>query len=93
MNTAAKGRKNEWRSMAILEASGYICTRAAGSHGMWDIVGIGPTDVVLVQVKTGEWPRSVEMEALHNFVCPPFVRRLIHRWRPRKQVPDVKVLE
>ena len=52
MNTAGKGARNERRSMALLEAAGYQCTRAAASLGAWDLIGIGSTDVVLVQVKT-----------------------------------------
>jgi Holliday junction resolvase len=41
MNTAGKGARNERRSMALLEAAGYQCTRAAASLGAWDIIGIG----------------------------------------------------
>jgi Holliday junction resolvase len=36
-----KGTRNEHRSIALLEASGYHCTRSAGSLGDWDIVAIG----------------------------------------------------
>jgi Holliday junction resolvase-like predicted endonuclease len=58
MNAKAKGRRNEHRSMALLEAAGYRCTRSAGSLGEWDIIGIGPTDVVLCQVRTRDWPST-----------------------------------
>jgi hypothetical protein len=34
------------------EAAGYACTRAAVSLGVWDIISIGSTDFVAVQVKT-----------------------------------------
>ena len=34
--------------MALLEAAGYRCTRAAASLGAWDIIGIGSVDLVLV---------------------------------------------
>jgi hypothetical protein len=47
MNSKRKGSRNEHRSIAILEAAGYRCTRSAASLGEWDIVGIGSTDVVL----------------------------------------------
>jgi Holliday junction resolvase len=33
MNSKANGARNEHRSMAILEALGYACTRAAASVG------------------------------------------------------------
>ena len=52
MNCKGKGTRNECRSTMLLEAAGYCCTRSAASLGEWDIVGIGTTDVVLVQVKT-----------------------------------------
>jgi hypothetical protein len=40
-----------------LEASGYVVTRAAGSMVEFDLVGIGATDFVLVQVRSRDWPR------------------------------------
>jgi Holliday junction resolvase len=78
--------------MRLLEASGYACTRAAASLGVFDIIGVGPTDVVLVQVKTRDYPGAVEMETIRNFVCPPFCKKVIHRWRDGHRQPDVKVV-
>lgn len=79
MSAKAKGTRNEHRSIRLLESAGYQCTRAAASLGAWDIVGIGSTDVVLVQVKTRDWPGSVEMETLRGFVVPANCRKLVHR--------------
>jgi hypothetical protein len=90
MNRKAKGTRNEHRSIRILEAEGYQCTRAAASLGVWDVIGVGAEDVVLVQVKSNEWPRAAEMAALWSFRCPKGARRVIHRWRDRQSVPDVK---
>ena len=92
MNAKGKGTRNEHRSIAILEAAGYACTRAAASLGCWDIIGIGSSDVVLPQVKTRDWPSSVEMETLQLFAAPANARKLVHRWRDRQQLPDVKEL-
>ncbi len=92
MNTKAKGTRNEHRSSWLLEAAGYACTRAAASLGAWDIIGIGSTDVVLVQVKTRDWPGSVEMETLRSFHCPANCRKLVHRWRDGQRSPDVREL-
>ena len=78
--------------MRLLESSGYVCTRAAASFGLWDIIGIGSNDVVLVQVKTRDWPSSAEMEKLCSFPCPANCKRLIHRWRDGRRLPDVKEL-
>ena len=90
MNAKDKGRRSEHRSMALLEAAGYRCTRSAGSLGEWDIIGIGPTDVVLCQVKTRDWPSAAEWEALKLFQAPPNCRKLVHRWRDRQRLPDVR---
>lgn len=92
MNAKAKGSRAEHRTMALLEAMGYQCTRAAASLGAWDVIGIGSTDLVLVQVKTRDWPGAEEMESLRLFRAPGNARKLIHRYRDRVRVPDVKEL-
>lgn len=90
MNTKRKGTRNEHRTIALLESVGYACTRAAASLGVWDIIGVSSTDVVLVQVKTRDWPGSLEMETLREFAAPPNCRKLVHRWRDRQRQPDVR---
>ena len=92
MNTAAKGARNEHRSIELLESLGYRCVRAAASKGVFDIVAIGPSDIALVQVKSTSWPGSSEMETLRMFQVPAGVRKLVHRWRPRQKAPDVREL-
>jgi len=91
-NAKAKGTRNEHRTMRLLESMGYACTRAAASLGAWDVIGIGPTDVVLVQVKTNRWPGSLELEALQEFRAPPNARKLLHRWDTRQRAPRVREL-
>jgi len=78
--------------MALLERAGYRCTRAAASLGAWDIIGVGPTDFVLVQVKSRDWPGTVELSELIEFPTPPNTKKLIHRWRDRRRLPDEKLL-
>jgi Holliday junction resolvase len=90
MNGKAKGTRNEHRSIRLLEAAGYRCTRAAASFGAWDIVGISSTDLVVVQVKTRDWPGAAETEQLKLFPAPENCRKLVHRWRDRQREPDVK---
>lgn len=89
-NAKAKGNRMERRSMALLEAAGYRCTRSGASLGVFDIIGVGRHGFVLVQVKSNRWPDSVEMEALREFPCPSNASKLIHRWRDYQKVPDVK---
>jgi len=92
MMSKRKGTRNEHGSIRLLEAAGYSCTRSAGSLGVFDLVGIGKTDVVLVQVKTRDWPSTDDLEVLRDFSCPPNCRKLVHRWRDRIHLPDVKEL-
>jgi len=92
MNAKRKGTRNEHRSKAILEASGYAVTRAAGSLGAWDLIGIGPTDLVLVQVKSNRPPSPAEREALALFPCPANCKRLAHVWHDRQRGPVVTEL-
>lgn len=92
MNAKRKGTRNERRSRDLLEASGYAVTRAAASLGAWDLIGIGSTDVVLVQIKTRDWPSAMELEALKLFPTPPNAKKLLHRWRDRERLPDVREL-
>jgi Holliday junction resolvase len=90
MNTKRKGSRNEHRSMKLLAATGYACTRAAASLGVFDIIGIGSSDVVLCQVKSNRWPSEVEMESIRLFPAPATCRKLVHRWRDRQREPDVR---
>lgn len=92
MNAKRKGNRNEHRSMALLEAAGYRCSRSAASLGEWGIIGVGTADVVLVQVKTRDWPSSDEMTRLCAFPAPANCRKLAYRWRERRRRPDVEEL-
>ena len=68
------------------------CTRAAASLGVFDIIGIGSVDIVLCQTKSNRWPDSAEMEAIKLFPAPANARNVIHRWRDRQRLPDVREL-
>ncbi len=68
--------------MALLEAAGYLCTRAAASLGAWDVIGIGPTDIVLLQVKSNDRleprnenaariPRAIELPKTFAYLVRP----------------------
>ncbi len=84
MNTAHKGRRLEHRSRRLLEAQGYNVIRSAGSKGAFDLVGLSPIDVVLVQCKANRAPSPAEREAMRSVPAPPGTRRLIHVWCDRK---------
>ena len=92
MNTKAKGSKNERKTIALLEASGYQCTKSGGSLGVWDVIGISAFDFVLVQCKSNQWPSPAEMETLEEFPAPVNAKKLVHRWDDRARKPRVKAL-
>ena len=90
MNTAAKGRRNEHRSMALYEAMGYECIRSAGSRGRWDFLAIDAHWIIAVQVKSGSWPSPAERKAMEDASLPDGTRRVVHRWQARARRPDVR---
>jgi Holliday junction resolvase len=93
VNTAIKGRHQEHRSRAVLEAAGYTVIRAAASKGDgWDLVGWSAGGWVLCSVKSAEWPAPLARQILAEQVVPPGTRKLIHRWRHRAVLPDVMEL-
>jgi hypothetical protein len=92
MTNYTKGTRNEHKTMAALETAGYTCTRAAGSHGMWDVIAIHPTHIRLIQVKTNHWPDAVEQEKMDLFKTPLFVSKEIWRWNDFARQPLVRVL-
>jgi Holliday junction resolvase len=92
VNAKAKGRRNEWRSRRLLEAEGYKVTRAGGSLGTWDLIGIRKSGVVLVQVKTRDLPGTLEMRELVEFPAPSNCTKLVHRWVDGQRLPDTREL-
>jgi hypothetical protein len=82
--------KAKWRSRDLLVAAGYRVTRAGGSIGEWDLIGINAAGGVLVQVKTRDWPGTEERRILAEFPAPPNFQKLIHRWRDHARQPDVQ---
>jgi Holliday junction resolvase len=71
MNAKAKGMRVEHRAMRILEAAGYCCTRAEASLGLFDVVAVGPTDVRLLQVKSGsQYLSEIEREQIVALTVP-----------------------
>ena len=89
MSQYTRGRSREYRTMALLEAAGYDAYRMAGSHGAFDVIGVGDTGIVLVQVKLGEVPGPSERALIRLAKCPSNGSKLVHRYRVGKHLPDV----
>ena len=92
MSAKAKGTRNEHRSKRLLEAAGYRVTRAGASLGDWDLIGISATDIVLVQVKTRDFPGTLEMRILAEFPAPACARKVVHRWVRGARMPNVRTI-
>jgi Holliday junction resolvase len=93
VNAKAKGTRNEYKTIRLLEADGYRCTRAAASLGLWDIIGIRENDIVLCQVKSNRNPGAKEMEAIRLFKAPANCRKLVMVWKDRQREPKTMEIE
>lgn len=52
MNKSYKrGRVKEWEAKNLLEERGYKCSRAAGSHGSWDVLATKGKMIWWIQLK------------------------------------------
>lgn len=80
MNKAyVKGRRLEYRALKALEADGYMASRTAGSHGVFDIVafkGIEPALLIQVKCNISEAAAMKELKKMrklfHEFVPANF---------------------
>ena len=90
MNTKAKGTRLERKTRDALIRDGYRVQRAGASLGEWDLIAIGPLDILLVQVKCGRWPGSAEMSRMTAFPAPFNARKQVWRWDDRAKEPRVK---
>jgi len=89
-----KGTYYEHRARRILEAAGYVCTRAGGSLGVFDLIAIGPHDVRCVQVKGGNrnYLSAVEREAIALLVVPGNVSKEAWRFPKHARAPLIEQL-
>ena len=49
----AKGSRAERKAIKLLEAEGYVCMKAGGSLGVFDVIALGPNAVRCLQVTAG----------------------------------------
>ena len=53
-----KGVRAEYLARDALKGFGYYVIRSSGSHGIIDLIGFDLNSIILVQVKSGEFPFS-----------------------------------
>jgi hypothetical protein len=80
--------------MRMLEAAGYVCTKAGGSLGLFDVIAIGAQDVRCIQVKggTGNYLSAVEREQITATAVPVNVTRECWRFPKHCRAPLVERL-
>ena len=57
-----RGRSAEYKAVKELQAAGYIATRSAGSHGLWDVMALNKNGVRLIQIKSDADINDVRFE-------------------------------
>lgn len=92
MTNYERGRRYEYKSIRLLETQGFECTRAAGSHGVADIIGFSAATIMLCQVKVDCNPTPAEREQFELFPVPTNCVKLFHLWRKGARAPIVKVI-
>lgn len=92
MNRAHKGRRREHQSRALLEAQGYVVTRAAGSKGAFDLIALRADGVLLIQCKANRPPSPTERAAMLAVPVPDICRRIVHVWHDGAGEPRVTEL-
>jgi Holliday junction resolvase len=93
VNAKGKGTRAEHRAMRLLEAAGYVCTRASASLGLFDVIAIGPVDIRLIQVKSGcKYLSGVEREQIVALAVPANVSRECWRFPDRARQPIIERL-
>jgi len=93
MNTASKGRRAEWRARQLLEQTGYVVLRAAGSKGPVDLAAWDGVSLRLVSVKSGTtYCSAIEREGLQLMPRPPLASVEIWRYPNRAKAPLIEKL-
>jgi len=93
-NAAEEYRAGVEHSAAILRAAGFdLVPLAEPIHKAWDLFGVSPHGLILVNVVRGGWP---EMLGLQSLGVPPRwpvqTARVIHRYVDKTPWPEVRVL-
>jgi hypothetical protein len=68
MSAKRKESRQERRSIQILEAAGYRCSRTAGGLAIWNLIAMGTRDTVLLLVESRP-PESGRSRGHAEFLC------------------------
>jgi Holliday junction resolvase len=85
-----KGRRKEYAAIRLLERSGHLAFRTAGSHSPFDVIALTSSVVRLIQLKA-EYLSAVDREALEQIRVPSNVTKESWRW-PDRHDPIITVI-
>lgn len=82
----ARGTSREYSVKKRYEDDGYYCTRSSMSKGIWDLVCIKKTGVILIQVKSTNWPYGEEAREIEELLkhLPPNCKFICERFTKGK---------
>jgi hypothetical protein len=94
VNCKRKGSRLERKSIAQLQAAGYLCVRSAASLGPFDVIAINSLGLRCIQIKANSWPGPVERENLRHAAkgLPPNALIECWRWNDNARQPLIKTL-
>ena len=73
------GYRAERKAFETLKGYGFTVFRTAGSHGLFDLIGVNEKTVIFVQVKTTPFGKIAPMERIkkeiEDFAVPEGVRK------------------
>ena len=82
------GYRAEREAFKILEQEGYLAYRSAGSHGLFDLIGVSPDDVRLIQIKViGYNEKRIflkERQVIKSLATPLFCRKELWVYEKRR---------
>ena len=91
MSNGSRGAVAERRAAQELRAAGYTVTRSGASKGAYDLIAVGPRDILLLSIKLTKQDRPsrvaprTAVESLRDAPAPrvPEVRKELWTWVDR----------
>lgn len=84
-----RGSRAERRAKKELEAQGYLVVKSGRSLGIFDLIAIGKSDILLLQIKRRKEKRGMskyqkDIVAIKKFECPSLCKKMMWIWQERK---------
>jgi hypothetical protein len=88
--------KSENRTKDYLKKLGYYFIRAGRSYGIWDFIASNDKEILFIQAKCTQGPRSEELARIKDFNHYPkrtFIKKQVWIWQKYKREPMVKNID